>query len=124
METGMQTHSNTILITGGGSGIGRGLAEAFHRAGNQVVIGGRRHAVLKETCEANPGMGHVVMDVADAGSIRSAARHAIMKYPELNCVINNAGLQKAHDFTADIDDAGVTEEIETNFLGMVRVCAA
>src|SRR5881275_2419705 len=98
----MKLKGNTILITGGGSGIGRGLAEAFHRAGNQVIIAGRRHSVLKETCEANPGMGHVVMDVAGAASIRSAARHAIAKYPELNCVINNAGLQKAHDFTAAV----------------------
>ena len=52
----MRMHSNTIFITGGSSGIGRGLAEAFHKLGNQVIISGRREATLMAICEANPGM--------------------------------------------------------------------
>lgn len=122
----MRTYGNTILITGGGGGIGRGLAEAFHKLGNRVIVAGRREAPLRETCEANPGMNYMVMDVSDGDSIRSAAKEAIARFPELNCVINNAGIQTRQNFA---EAGGVSEErfvaeIETNLTGLVRVCAA
>src|SRR5215472_17562765 len=109
----MRTHSNTILVTGAGGGIGRGLAEAFHELGNHVILGGRREEVLLETCAANPGMRHVILDVTSADSIQSAAQEAISKYPKLNCVINNAGVQRAHDFSkpGGVDEAGMRKEI-------------
>lgn len=122
----MRNHSNTIFITGGGAGIGRGLAEAFHKLGNRVIIGGRREVVLKDTCAANPGMSHVVMDVANAETIRTVAQAVIANFPELNCVINNAGVQRGHDFSVPggVKEPALAEEIETNLLGLVRVCAA
>lgn len=121
----MRNHSNTIFITGGGSGIGRGLAEAFHKLGNRVIIGGRREAVLRDTCAANPGMHFVVLDVTGVESIRTAAHTVLAKFPELNCVINNAGVQRPHDFSgAGIDEGALREEIDTNLVGLMRVCAA
>ena len=121
----MKMHSNTILITGGTSGIGKGLAEAFHQLGNQVIISGRREDRLRSICAANPGMRHFVLDAADLASVRNAARKIIEEFPALNCVFNNAGIQRRHDFAAGkpLDDSAMLAEIHTNLLGLIRVTA-
>lgn len=118
--------NNTIFITGGSSGIGRGLAEAFHARGNHVIITGRREDRLREVCERNPGMHYFVLDVTDAEGVRAAARDAISQFPALNCVINNAGVQLRIDFGADgtLDDEALRAEVETNVLGPIRVTSA
>lgn len=69
----MKMIQNTILITGGGSGIDRGLAEAFHCLGNQVVIAGRSKKSLDETTSANVAMKSLRVDMVDSDSIRSFA---------------------------------------------------
>ncbi len=121
----MKTTGNTILITGGGSGIGRGLAEAFHKLGNKVIIAGRRKQLLDETTAANPGMSSAILDIEDAASIRTFAAKLITDFPALNAVILNAGIMRPENVLAepwDLNDAEAT--ITTNLLGPIRLTAA
>jgi uncharacterized oxidoreductase len=121
----MNTTNNTILITGGGSGIGRGLAEAFHRLGNQVIIAGRGQKTLDETTAANPGMKSLTLNVSDPKSIQSLAAQLTKDYPSLNVLINNAGMMRPENLLEqqnDLSDAQTT--IATNLVGPIRLTAA
>ena len=80
----MQLSGNTILITGGGSGIGRGLAEAFHTRGNQVIIAGRRQSVLDEVISANPGMASLILDMEEPQGIRTVDTEGIYRHSSLH----------------------------------------
>ena len=120
----MNPTGNTILITGGGSGIGRGLAEAFHKQGNQVIISGRRQSVLDDTTKANPGMKSYTLDIADDVDIESFAEQVTSDFPALNVVINNAGIMRTEDWTSDPIDLSIPESIiTTNLLGPIRLTA-
>lgn len=121
----MNITGNTILITGGGTGIGRALAEALHARGNRVIITGRREAPLKDVVDANPGMTWATLDVADAGAITAFAAQVVKDHPALNVVINNAGIMQAEDLTTEpfsLDTAEAT--ITTNLLGPIRLTMA
>jgi len=120
----MKPSGNTIFITGGGSGIGRGLAEALHKAGNQVIISGRRKGHLDATTEANPGMASVEMDVNDPASIATVAAQLTRDYPKLNVIINNAGIMQIDDATSAIDEELMLSTVSTNLLGPIRVTSA
>lgn len=119
----MQMTGNTILITGGGSGIGRAIAEAFHALGNQVIIAGRRKELLDETVARNRGMKSAVLDIENAGAIRGFAAQLAKDYPDLNAVIHNAGIMRPED----LKHGGTTDAeaiITTNLLGPIRLTAA
>jgi len=121
----MNPSGNTILITGGGSGIGRGLAEAFHALGNQVIIAGRRQQALDETTAANPGMKSLWLDILDPAAIRAFAAQAVAEFPTLNVLINNAGIMRPEKLLAQQDDLADAEAIvATNLLGPIRLTAA
>lgn len=121
----MKISGNTVFITGGGSGIGRALAEAFHKAGNRVIISGRRKAALDEVTAANPGMASMVMDATDAAGIRAFAEALVKAHPTLNAVINNAGIMRPEDIAAAPDYLETAEEtVATNLLAPIRLTAA
>ncbi len=120
----MNISGNTILITGGGSGIGRALAEAFHEAGNQVVIAGRREQPLHEVTSANPGMEALVLDIQDKADIEAFARQAVESFPALNVVIHNAGIMRAEAVAAGDFLSTAEDTIATNLLGPIRLTAA
>ncbi len=121
----MRVTGNTILITGGGSGIGRALAEAFHALGNKVVIAGRREAMLRAVAEANPGMAFLTVDMASASDVERLAREAIAAHPTLDTLINNAGIMVPESFADAPSHLEVAERtVATNLLGPIRLTAA
>ena len=115
---------NTILMTGGGSGIGRGLAEAFQTLGNTVVIAGRRKEILEATAKANPGMEWMTLDIEDAASIQVFAKRVAEKYPKLNVLINNAGIMKLEDLRTANETEVAERTIAINLLGPIRLTTA
>jgi uncharacterized oxidoreductase len=120
----METKGNTILITGGGSGIGRGLAEAFQKLGNQVIIAGRRKAALDAVTTANPGMKSVVLDVKNLAAMDAFAAQMTREYPSLNVLINNAGIMKMENLHEPANFAVAEETVATNLLAPMRLTAA
>jgi uncharacterized oxidoreductase len=121
----MNLTGNTILITGGGSGIGRGLAEELHKLGNQVIIAGRRKHALDETTAANPGMRSVQLDIESADAIRAFAEQVVADFPSLNVLINNAGIMRTEKLLAQQPELADAEAIiTTNLLGPIRLTAA
>jgi uncharacterized oxidoreductase len=121
----MNITGNTILITGGGSGIGRALAEALHARGNQIIITGRREESLKATAAANRGMAYATLDITDAQAIRDFAGQVTHDHPSLNVVVHNAGIMLVEDLTLGAFDLEPVEAtIATNLLGPIRLTSA
>jgi uncharacterized oxidoreductase len=120
----MNLKGNTILITGGGSGIGRALAESLHQRENTVIIAGRRKGHLDAVVAANPGMKSVELDIADPRSIQETATKLIAEYPELNVLINNAGVMSPDQAAGALDEGQLTSTVATNFVGPVLMTSA
>jgi uncharacterized oxidoreductase len=120
----MNLQGNTIFITGGGSGIGRGLAEALLAKGNKVIISGRRINVLEEVTKVNPGMDFIELNIEDPKSIASVAASLTKKYPALNVLINNAGIMKPDAVQGVVEDSLVFSIVTTNLLGPIRMTSA
>src|SRR5215831_8507867 len=120
----MKLTGNTIFITGGGSGIGRGLAEALHQRKNQVIIAGRRKDRLMEVAKANPGMAWVELNIEDPASILAVANRLTSEYPKLNVLINNAGIMNIDDASVAIDEKLLVATLTTNLMGPIRMTGA
>jgi uncharacterized oxidoreductase len=120
----MKPSGNTILVTGGGSGIGRALAQRFHDAGNTVIVAGRRRAALEEAIAGRDDMHAIELDVESAESVADFARRLLGEHPAVNVLINNAGIMRFErlDRARDLADAEAT--IATNLLGPIRLIDA
>lgn len=117
----MQKSGNSILVTGGGSGIGAALAHEWHAAGNQVIIAGRRQAALDAVVAEHPGMAAMTLDMEDAGAIAAFAARVTADFPALNVIVHNAGIMVQED---RIDLAVAEATIATNLLGPIRLTHA
>lgn len=120
----MKTSGNTILITGGGSGIGEALAHRLHDTGNTVIVAGRRRDALDRAMAGRENMHAIELDVESADGIADFARRLLAEHPAVNVLINNAGIMRfeALDRMRDLADAEAT--ITTNLLGPIRLTNA
>src|ERR1022692_4033173 len=110
----MELQSNTVLITGGASGIGLALADRFLRAGSGVIICGRREDKLREAKEKRPELHIHACNVAEASDRVSLLDWAIGEFPRLNVLINNAGIQQQVTLGGSEQWASLQEEIAIN----------
>lgn len=120
----MKLEGNTILVTGGTSGIGRALAVAFHERGNRVIVTGRRRELLDDIAGSRPGMIGLPLDLDDPASLSHLGEEVRAHFPELNVLIANAGISRAEDMVAESWNAADAEAIvRTNILGVLAVTA-
>lgn len=117
----MQINGNTILITGGTSGLGLAFAEEFVKHGNTVIITGRRQDRLDAIQQRIPGIVVKNSDIADAAAREELAEWVFANYPATNVLINNAGVQLAMDLSKPVDPARVYTEIDTNLVGPIHL---
>ena len=119
----MDLGSNTVLVTGGASGIGLALAVRFLRAGSAVIVCGRREEKLREAKEKHPEIHTRVCDLADESERAGLVDWAVREFPRLNVLVNNAGIQ----LRVALTDAGqwerVRDEIAINFEAPVHLSA-
>jgi len=120
----MKNTGNTMLITGGGSGIGQALAHRWHDAGNHVIITGRRQQALNDAIAGRERMSAYVLDVTKAGEVDAFVRQVTAQHPELNILVNNAGVFSPEKITSRRDIATAEQMVETNILGPIRMTNA
>lgn len=117
----MQLSHNTILITGGTSGIGLAFAKALKERDNTVIICGRREEKLEEIMLQHPGIITRVCDVTDEKQREELVEWLVTNYPDVNVLINNAGIQLNTDLTVPCNLNRVHTEIETNLVAPIHL---
>ncbi|ODQ52062.1 putative short-chain dehydrogenases/reductase [Saitoella complicata NRRL Y-17804] len=123
---------NCALVTGGGGGLGKAIAQLFLSKGKQVIIAGRTESNLQATVKQlnNPKLSYVVLDTSKTETFASFVSDLLKEHPEVDCLVNNAGIQKPLSFTSLTDSSkidaftsGAESEIQTNITGVVNLTA-
>ena len=121
----MRLTGRTILITGGSAGIGLAFALKFLDLGNEVIVTGRRQAVLDEVKARHPSLHTIQSDIADPMQIVALAARVKAEFPKLDVLMNNAGVGAAMNLKAPASDlAALTSEVDINLGGVIRTTSA
>jgi len=118
----MNIEGNTILITGGGTGIGKALATRFLERGNEVIVCGRRNEVLDVLKKEYPKVHTRNSDVASSNERKDLAESIIREFPALNVLVNNAGIQRRVDLTKETGWGITRSEIDVNLNAPINLC--
>ncbi|WP_347303477.1 SDR family NAD(P)-dependent oxidoreductase [Croceibacterium sp. TMG7-5b_MA50] len=118
----MKLDGNTILVTGGGSGIGQALAWQFADRGNTVIVAGRTEASLAKTVADRPGMHTQVLDVADGASVDAAIDRLRRDFPQINMLIHAGGVMERQELGSGGTLATAEQVVNINLLGTMRIC--
>ncbi len=120
----MKINGNTILITGGATGIGFALAESLVKLGNEVIICGRREEKLREARERVPTLNIRKCDVSKENERMALYDWISTKFGDFNVLINNAGIQRRVDFKKGMEDLLKNEdEIDINLKAQIYLSA-
>ncbi|KAG8704007.1 hypothetical protein FRC08_002513 [Ceratobasidium sp. 394] len=111
------------LITGGGGGLGKVFAQSLIKRGKKVYIAGRTESSLSKTAKEIGAAGYFVVDVGDLDSLPAFAEKVFKEAPEVDCLVNNAGIQKPLNFEKGADLKTIKQEVDINVTGLVQLCA-
>jgi uncharacterized oxidoreductase len=120
----MKLSGRSVLVTGGTSGIGLGIAEAFHKSKSKVIVSGRNKEKLSAVKAKYPDITALPCDVGDAQQRKKLTEEVLRRFPDLDILVNNAGIQRYIDLKKGYEELKSGEdEIAINFAAVVELTA-